>query len=91
MPSGTAFARDIVRRPCTSLGVKTMSFLKEERGGKLKKHWNLVLEKRFEETLSLMSRWTRALVGMPEISCLLGGMLEMTSPIPSWVLPVGVL
>ncbi len=33
-----------------------MSFLKEERGGLLKKHWKLVLEKRFEETLLLVSR-----------------------------------
>ncbi len=66
MPSGTAFAGDIVRRPCTSLGVRIMSFLKEESGGPLKKHWNLVLEKRFEKTLSLVSRWTRALVGASE-------------------------
>ncbi len=50
-----------------------MSFLKEESGGLLKKHWNLVLEKRFEETLSLVSRWTRALVGASEISRPLGG------------------
>ncbi len=56
MPSGTAFAIDIVRRACTSLGVKIMSFLKEERGGSLKKRWNLVLEKQFEETLLLVSR-----------------------------------
>jgi hypothetical protein len=28
-----------------------MSFLKEDSGGSLKKHWNLVLEKWFEETL----------------------------------------
>ena len=62
MPLGTAFARDIVLRPCTSLGVKIMSFLKEESGGLLKKRWNLVLEKWFEETLSHMSRWTRFLV-----------------------------
>jgi hypothetical protein len=44
-----------------------MSFLKEESGGSLKKHWNLVLEKWFEETLLLMSRWKRALVGASEI------------------------
>ncbi len=37
MPSETAFAIYIVRRVCTSLGVKIMSFLKEERGGLLKK------------------------------------------------------
>jgi hypothetical protein len=63
-----------------------MSFLKEERGGSLKKRWNLVLEKRSKETLSLVSRWTRALVGALETSRPLGGMLAMTSPIPSWVL-----
>jgi hypothetical protein len=40
-----------------------MSFLKEDLGGSLEKHWKLVLEKRFKETLSLVSRWTRALVG----------------------------
>jgi hypothetical protein len=57
MPSGTAFAIDIVRMPCTSLRVKIMSFLKEERGGLLKKRWKLVLEKLFEETLLLVSRW----------------------------------
>jgi hypothetical protein len=68
-----------------------MSFLKEERGGVLKKQWNLFLEKRSKETLSHMSRWTRALVGASENSCLLGRMLAMTSPAPSWVLPVGVL
>jgi hypothetical protein len=44
-----------------------MSFLREERGGLLKKRWSLVLEKRFEETLSLVSRWIRALVGASEI------------------------
>jgi hypothetical protein len=44
-----------------------MSFLKEESGGMLKKHWNLVLEKWFRETLSLVSCWTRALVGASEI------------------------
>ncbi len=57
-----------------------MSFLKEESGGLLKKHWNLVLEKWFKDTLSLMSRWTRALVGVSEISRLLGGSLALTSP-----------
>jgi hypothetical protein len=39
-----------------------MSFLKEESGGSLKKHWNLVLEKQFKKTLLLVSRWTRAFV-----------------------------
>jgi hypothetical protein len=43
-----------------------MSFLKEESGGLFKKRWNLVLEKQFKETLSLMSRWTRALIGASE-------------------------
>jgi hypothetical protein len=43
-----------------------MSLLKEEIGGLLKKHWNLVLKKRFKETLSLVSRWTHALVGASE-------------------------
>jgi hypothetical protein len=57
-----------------------MSFLKEERGGLLKKHWNLVLEKWSEETLLLVSCWTHALVGALEISRPLGGMLAMTSP-----------
>jgi hypothetical protein len=52
-----------------------MSFLREESGGLLKKHWNLVLEKWFEENLLLVSRWTRALVGRP-----LGGILAVTSP-----------
>ncbi len=33
MPLGTAFGIDIICRPCTSLGVKSMSFLKEESGG----------------------------------------------------------
>jgi hypothetical protein len=91
MPLGTAFARDIARRLCTSLGVEIMSFLKEERGGSLKKHWNLVLEKWSEEILSLVSRWTRALVGTLESSHPLGRMLAIMSPVPSWVLPVGVL
>ncbi len=49
-------------------------------GGLLKKHWNLVLEKWFGETRSLMSHWTHALVGMSEISCPLGGILVVTSP-----------
>jgi hypothetical protein len=57
-----------------------MSFLKEESWGLLKKHWNLVLEKQFKETLSLVSCWTRAIVGASEISCLLGGFLAVTSP-----------
>jgi hypothetical protein len=43
-----------------------MSFLKEESGGSHKKHWNLVLEKWFKETLFLVSRWTCALVGASE-------------------------
>jgi hypothetical protein len=63
-----------------------MSFLKEESGGLLKKHWNLVFEKQPKETLLLMIRWMRALVGASERSCPLGGMLTMTSPVPSWVL-----
>jgi hypothetical protein len=58
-----------------------MSFLKGESGGSLKKHWNLLREKRFRETLSLVSHWTRALVGASEISCPLGGILAMMSPI----------
>jgi hypothetical protein len=33
-----------------------------------------------------MSCWTRALVGALESSCPLGGMLAMTSPVPSLVL-----
>jgi hypothetical protein len=57
-----------------------MSFLKEESGGLLKKHWNLVLEKQFAETLLLMSHWTRALVGASEISHPLGRILAVTSP-----------
>jgi hypothetical protein len=63
-----------------------MSFLKEERGGLLKKHWNLVLEKQFKESLLLVSRWTCALVGASESSCPLSRMLAMTLPVPSWVL-----
>jgi hypothetical protein len=54
--------------------------LKEESGGLLKKHWNLVLEKWLEETLFLMSHWIRALVGASEISHPLGGILAVTSP-----------
>jgi hypothetical protein len=57
-----------------------MSFLKKEIGGLLKKHWNLVLEKRFEETLLLVSRRTRALVGVSEISRRFGRILAVTSP-----------
>jgi hypothetical protein len=57
-----------------------MSFLKEESWGLLKKHWNLVLEKRFKETLLLLSHWTCALVGASEISRPLGGILAVTSP-----------
>jgi hypothetical protein len=43
-----------------------MSLLKEENGGLFKKLWNLVLEKWFKETLSLVSHWTSALVGASE-------------------------
>ncbi len=75
MPLGTAFAKDIVRRPWTSLKVKIMSFLKKESGGSLRKRWNLVLEKCFKETFSFVSRWTRAFVGASEISCPLGAIL----------------
>ncbi len=57
-----------------------MSSLKEERGGLLKKHWNLVHEKWLEETLFLMSRWTHTLVDALEISHLLGGILVVMSP-----------
>ena len=57
-----------------------MSFLKEESWGLLKKHWNLVLEKRFKETLLLLSHWSRALVGASEISHLLGRILAVTLP-----------
>jgi hypothetical protein len=63
-----------------------MSFLKEEHGGLLKKHWNLVLAKWPKETLLLVSRLTRALVGASESSHPLDGMLAMMSPVPSWVL-----
>ncbi len=80
MPSGTAFTIDIVHRACTSLGVEIMSFLNEERGGSLKKHWNLVLEKWFSETLPLVSYWIRALGGALKISGPLGGILAVTSP-----------
>jgi hypothetical protein len=57
-----------------------MSFLKEESGGLLKMHWNLVCEKRFKETLLLVSRWARALGGASKISCPLGRSLAVTSP-----------
>jgi hypothetical protein len=57
-----------------------MSFLKEESGGSLKKHWNLVLEKRFKETFLVVSRWTSALVGASEISRPLGRTLAVMSP-----------
>jgi hypothetical protein len=57
-----------------------MSFLKEESGGALKKRWNLVLKKWFEEILLHVSHWTRALVGASEISRPLGGTLAVTSP-----------
>ncbi len=53
-----------------------MSFLKEECGGSLKKCWKLVLEKQFEETLLLVSHWTRSLGGASEISHPLGGILN---------------
>jgi hypothetical protein len=56
-----------------------MSFLKEESGGVLK-NWSLVLEKRFSETLLLVSHWTCALVGASKISCPLRGILAVTSP-----------
>jgi hypothetical protein len=56
-----------------------MSFLKEESGELFKKRWNLVLEKWFEETLFLMSHWTRALVGASEISCPVGVISVVTS------------
>jgi hypothetical protein len=79
MPLGTFFAREVLRKPC-SLGVKIMSFLKEESGGLLKKCWNLVLEKWFKETLLLVSRWTHASVGASEISHPLGGILALMSP-----------
>jgi hypothetical protein len=57
-----------------------MNFLKEESGGLLKKRWNLVLEKWFEETLLLLSHWTPALVGASEICRPLGGILVVRSP-----------
>jgi hypothetical protein len=44
-----------------------MSFMKKESGGLLKKRWNVVLDKRFKETLLLVSHWTHALVGASEI------------------------
>jgi hypothetical protein len=60
IPSGTAFASNIVRRMCTSCRVEITSFLKEESGGGAKKRWSLVLEESLEErtpeTLSLLSR-----------------------------------
>jgi hypothetical protein len=77
---GTAFAIDIVRRACTSLGVKIMSFLKEEQGGLLKKHWNLVLKKWFSETLPLVSHWIGARGGASETSRPLGRILAVTPP-----------
>jgi hypothetical protein len=52
-----------------------MSFLMEEHGGLLKKHWKLVLEKQFKETLLLVSHWTRAHGGASDISHPLGGIL----------------
>ncbi len=57
-----------------------MNFFKQESGGLLKKHWNLVLEKQFEETPLLVSHWTRALIGVSEISHPLGRILVVTSP-----------
>ncbi len=57
-----------------------MSFLNKESGGPLKNCWNHVLEKWFKETLLLVSRWTRALVGASEISHPLGRILVVTSP-----------
>jgi hypothetical protein len=80
MTLGTAFAIDIVRRACTSLGVKIMSFFNEEHGGLLKKHWNLVLKKRFPGTLPLVSHWIRALGGASETSRPLGRILVVMSP-----------
>jgi hypothetical protein len=68
-----------------------MSFLKEERGGLLKKRWNLVLEKWFSETLPLVSRWIPALGGASEISHPLGGNLAVTSPNTFVGAPVGSL
>ncbi len=47
----------------------------EEHGGLLKKHWKLVLEKQFKETLLLVSHWTRAHGGASDISHPLGGIL----------------
>jgi hypothetical protein len=80
MPSGTAFARDIVRKPCTSIGVKIISILRDESGGSLKKHWNIDLEKWFNETLLLVSNWTPALRGISEIFLSVRWNLEVTSP-----------
>jgi hypothetical protein len=57
-----------------------MSFLKEEHGWLLKKHWILVLEKQSKETLLLVSHWTGALIGASESSGPFGRLLAMTSP-----------
>ena len=57
-----------------------MSFLKEERGGSLKKRWSLVLEKGVLETRLLVSRWVRALVGASEISRPLNKILAAVGP-----------
>jgi hypothetical protein len=80
MPLCTAFARDIVRRPCMSLGVEIMSLLKEECGGLLTNCWNLVLEKGSKETQSLVSHWPCALVDASESTLPFGRILEMTTP-----------
>jgi hypothetical protein len=45
-----------------------MSFLKEGRGGWLKKCWSLVLETGTLETCLLVSRWVHTLVGALGIS-----------------------
>ncbi len=83
MPSGTAFARDIVRRPCMSLGVEILCFLKEERGGLLTNHGTigtLYFEKGSKETGLLMSHWMRmrALVGVLDSTWPLGTFLGAT-------------
>jgi hypothetical protein len=57
-----------------------MSFLKEERGGLLKKRWKLVLEKRFKETLLLVSCWARALGGGQKFLVHWAEFLAVTSP-----------
>jgi hypothetical protein len=49
-----------------SLRVKIMSFLKEVRGGLLRKNWNLLLEKGSKEIRLLMGHWTHALAGALE-------------------------